>query len=83
MRTAFLYQYLVHRARIKREQLNYSPREIENYFLAGIRNIAGVELNDEGFPLYDNAPPEYNGGTGNHFLNNFIYWELIHTGPID
>ena len=83
MRTAFFYRYITHRARIRGEQLNYSQQEIEEFFISGIRNIAGVELNDEGFPLYDDTPPEYNGVPAKYFLNNYIFWELIHEGPIN
>lgn len=78
-----VFGYLKERSRTKKELLVYTLDFIEKQFLAGIRNIAGVELNDEGFPLYDDAPPEYNGVTAKHFLNNYIYWELIHIEPIN
>jgi len=83
MKTTFFYRYITHRARIRKEELNYTQSEIEEFFNSGIRNIAGVELNNEGFPLYDDAPPEYHGVPAKHFLNNYIYWELIHKGPIN
>ena len=78
-----VFGYLEERSRTKRELLVYTLDFIEEQFLAGIREFAGVTVNDFGFPLFDDHPPIINGVTAKHFLNNYIYWELIHMEPIN
>ncbi len=83
MKTTFLFQYLVHRAKIKGEQINFTQKGIESYFKNGVRTILGVEINEYGFPLYDQQPPIYGDKPGLHFLNNYIYWSLIHIETVE
>lgn len=83
MKTQFLFAYLIERSRIKGETLNYTQESLEAFFQSGIRKLAGVTVNDEGFPLFDDEPPIYDGEPGKHFLNNYIYWELIHVRHIN
>lgn len=60
------------KVRAKKEKVVW---ELENQFIldqfnSGIRNIFGIELNNLGFPLYDNQ--EFEKGD----LNQFICWYL-------
>ncbi len=72
-----LVRYLEHRCQINGVECIISPGEINMFFAAGVRNFAGVEVNDHGFPLFDKNPPLVDGKPAFHFLNNFIFWELI------
>jgi len=78
-----LFGYLEDRSRTQKEELIISLKFIEKQFLAGIREFLGVTVNDFGFPLFDDHPPIINGEPAKYFLNNFIFWELIHKGPIN
>lgn len=78
-----LFGYLEERSRTKKEELIISLKFIEKQFLAGIREFLGVTVNEFGFPLFDDFPPTINGEPAKHFLNNYIYWEQIHKGPIN
>ncbi len=60
------------KTRAKKEEMVW---ELENQFIidqfnSGVRNIFGIELNNLGFPLYDNQEFEKGG------LNQFICWYL-------
>jgi hypothetical protein len=74
---------LKERSRTKREKLVYTLDFIEKQFLAGIRHFAGVTVNRCRVPLYDEEQPVIDEVPAKHYLNNYIYWELIHKGPIN
>ncbi len=72
-----LVGYLEHRCKVSGMNCIISPGEIRMFFAEGVRNFAGVEVNDYGFPMFDRNPPLIDGEPAFYFLNNYIFWELI------
>ena len=62
--------YLRNRARNEQQVWEFTPEFLAEAFYKGGRNLFGVELNNLGFPIYDDQ--EFQKGD----LNMFICWYL-------
>ena len=69
-----LTEYLAIRAEEEGVEFGLTQSYLDEVFIAGARNIFGVELNNIGFPLWDNQ--ERSKGA----LNNFICWFFLAHG---
>lgn len=66
-----LYDYMMLRADQEGVEFGLDIEFFESGFNSGIRNFFGVEVNNIGFPIWDDQEPEKG------FLNNFISWIFI------
>lgn len=69
-----LTEYLAIRAKEEGVEFDLTQSYLDKVFIEGARNIFGVELNNIGFPLWDNQ--ERSKGA----LNNFICWFFMAYG---
>ena len=66
-----LFDYLTIRADYEDVDFNLDIEFFESGFNSSIRNFFGVQVNNVGFPIWDDQEPEKG------FLNNFISWIFI------
>ncbi len=66
-----LFDYLMKRADYEGVYFKLDIDFFESGFNSGIRNFFGVQVNNIGFPIWDDQEPEKG------FLNNFISWTFI------
>jgi hypothetical protein len=66
-----LFDYLMKRADYEGVDFKLDINFFESGFNSGIRNFFGVQVNNIGFPIWDDQEPEKG------FLNNFISWTFI------
>lgn len=66
-----LFDYLMMRANYEGVDFKLDIDFFESAFNSGIRNFFGVQVNNIGFPIWDDQEPEKG------FLNNFISWVFI------
>jgi hypothetical protein len=65
-------EYLVARAEILDQKIDLSESEIKNLFSIGFRNFSGVEVNELGFPCWDDQEPKSHKGLLNSFICFYI-----------
>lgn len=68
---AILFEYLMMRADYEDVDFKLDIDFFGSGFNSGIRNFFGVQVNNIGFPIWDDQEPELG------FLNNFISWIFI------
>jgi hypothetical protein len=66
-----LFDYLMMRADYEDLDFKLDIDFFESGFNSGIRNFFGIQVNNIGFPIWDDQEPEKG------FLNNFISWIFI------
>ena len=66
-----LFDYLMMRAAYEGVDFKLDIDFFESGFNSGIRNFFGVQVNNIGFPIWDDQESEKG------FLNNFISWIFI------
>ena len=66
-----LFDYLMMRSDYEGVDFKLDIDFFESGFNSGIRNFFGVQVNNIGFPIWDEQEPEMG------FLNNFISWIFI------
>ena len=66
-----LFDYLMMRSDYEGVDFKLDIDFFESSFNSGIRNFFGVQVNNIGFPIWDDQEPEKG------FLNNFISWIFI------
>ena len=66
-----LFDYLMMRANYEGVDFKLDIEFFESGFNSGIRNFFRVQVNNIGFPIWDEQEPEMG------FLNNFISWIFI------
>ncbi len=65
-------EYLVARAEILDQKIDLPELEIEKLFSFGFRNFSGVEVNELGFPCWDDQEPKSHKGLLNSFICFYI-----------
>jgi len=65
-------EYLVARAEILDKRNDLSESEIKNLFSNGFRNFSGVEVNELGFPCWDDQEPFTHKGLLNSFICYYV-----------